>query len=72
MTLPFWLISVLCLVYGLANDLLLTTICRRRRDGRLSDHGVAPAAAGLAENHDPLTCTRHNSTRDIAQDFLWN
>ena len=46
MTLPFWLISVLCLVYGLANDLRLTTIAgaaatvafpimvwRRRRPG---------------------------------------
>ena len=46
MALPFWLISVLCLVYGLANDLRLTTIAgaaatvafpimvwRRRRPG---------------------------------------
>jgi hypothetical protein len=46
MTLPFWLSSVLCLVYGLANDLRLTTIAgaaatvafpvmvwRRRRPG---------------------------------------
>jgi hypothetical protein len=45
-SLPFWLISVLCLVYGLANDLRLTTIAgaaatvafpimvwRRRRPG---------------------------------------
>jgi hypothetical protein len=27
MSLPFWLISVLCLVYGLANGSLFTTIC---------------------------------------------
>jgi hypothetical protein len=26
MTLPFWLVSVLCLVYGLANDALFATI----------------------------------------------
>jgi hypothetical protein len=26
-SLPFWLISILCLVYGLANGLLFTTIC---------------------------------------------
>ncbi len=26
LSLPFWIISVLCLVYGLANGLVLTTI----------------------------------------------
>jgi hypothetical protein len=27
MTLPFWLVSVLCLVYGLASGSAFTTIC---------------------------------------------
>jgi hypothetical protein len=26
-SLPFWLVSVACLVYGLANGLVFTTIC---------------------------------------------
>ena len=26
-SLPFWLLSVFALVYGLANDLLFTTVC---------------------------------------------
>jgi hypothetical protein len=26
-SLPFWLLSIFCLVYGIANGLLFTTVC---------------------------------------------